>query len=196
MTTEPSGATVCPGTKPHRRPGGFRLPGGKERSLGRGEKREARKRGTEGPPSPNLTSSPLTPRARPPPTQGGRATPHGVFKPPRRDALGTWKGGRASVRAGRAGEHPFPPPGRLNPQRSPHLSRVRRQQSSRPAALPARDGGRSPADPGGTGTTPSCPQHHHHLLPSRPTKPPSRPKTSGGPTGEPPTATRRDTATA
>lgn len=34
---------------------------------------------------------PDSPRARPPPTRGGRATPRGVFKPPRRDALGTWR---------------------------------------------------------------------------------------------------------
>ena len=41
---------------------------------------------------------PAGPTARP---QGGRATPPGVFKPPRRDALGTWKGGgrrRATAR--------------------------------------------------------------------------------------------------
>lgn len=37
------------------------------------------------------------------PTRGGRATPQGVFKPPRRDALGTWTGCGGQARRGGTG---------------------------------------------------------------------------------------------
>lgn len=194
-----------PRDKPHRRPGGFRLSQGEMSGVWGGERRERRGEGGHRrcpPLSPVLTSSPLTPRARPPPTQGGRATPHGVFKPPRRDALGTWKGGRerAFERGGAGrdrGTTPPSPPDASTPNGTPHLNRVRRQQSSRPAALPARDGGRAPPprNPAALGTTP-LPPPNTTLLPSGPQNHRRAPRPKRGPTGKPPHrhATRHDHA--
>ncbi|XP_017901048.1 PREDICTED: collagen alpha-1(I) chain-like, partial [Capra hircus] len=97
---------------------------------------------------------PDSPRARPPRPQGGRATPPGVFKPPRRDALGTWEGG------GGRGARRAPAPTRTTDRRVPARGRAR----ARASALPARDtrgppprAGRPP--PGGPRRAPDSRPH-------------------------------------
>lgn len=74
-----------------------------------------------------------SPRARLSPThRGGRATPLRVFKPPRRNALGTWRGGDGTSALCR-GEAEPPPPNAGN--------RRRPRPDARTTALPTRDGG-------------------------------------------------------
>lgn len=138
-----------PGQRPPRgvlgRPTGARgypPPGRGRRSLGegKGEKR------TQGPSPPQpLPTGPTAPDPR------RTGNPLGVFKPPRRDALGTWKGGsERSERTGRGttSQRAPPPqrPRRLNPPTVRAQPARARGAEPPPWALPARDGGR-PADP-------------------------------------------------
>ncbi|XP_046283577.1 basic salivary proline-rich protein 2-like [Marmota monax] len=92
--------------------------GGGRRSLG--EQRSGRA-------LPRLPTGPSSPTH-----QGGRATPLRVFKPPRRNALGTWRGGDGTSALCR-GEAEPPPPNAGN--------RRRPRPDARTAALPTRDGG-------------------------------------------------------
>ena len=84
----PTGAPGAP-TFPHREGGGGGVRGGRG---GKDEPGPAR-------PNPHHTSPP--PKGPTAPDPGRTGGPRGVFKPPRRDALGTWKGGRESERTGR-----------------------------------------------------------------------------------------------
>lgn len=96
------------------------------------------------------------------PTRGGRATPQGVFKPPRRDALGTWTGCGGQARRGGDGTT-----GRHRLDADPGHGQPRR---ARTPALPARDGAR-PA--GRHHRTPPPPDATLLRFPS-PQKPPGR----------------------
>ncbi len=135
---------VARGAVPRPRGGG----GGKAESGGEGR----------GPPD--------SPRARPPRPQGGRATPPWVFKPPRRDALGTWRGGGG--RGGWGGTDGAPHARRRRPGNRPTRSPPTAARSTRGAsALPARDAGPQP----GAGPTATRGNHGH-----RPTRPPPCPR--------------------
>lgn len=122
----PGGETPAPGIAPGTRRRATRTP--RPACVGWGDG----VRGEKGRPGP-----PDLPRARPPPTRGGRATPLGVFKPPRRDALGTWR--RRSEARARAGRAPW---GWGRVPRGPRLDAGPRQGGT--PSLPARDGGGFP----------------------------------------------------
>lgn len=125
-------ATEPPGT-PSRRPpaAGTRgtRPGPGVRSLGESRPGQALRR--------EKTPAPHGPTA--PTHHGGRATPLRVFKPPRRDALGTWRGG-ADERAvaGRGGEGPRHRPGRRETTPTPSHGRTA-EREDRGAARPRRE---------------------------------------------------------
>lgn len=120
-------------TRPPRRDRRAPPPGGRQRRdaarTPTGGRRAAESGGARVGPGPSRGS----PRARlPRHTEGGRATPLRVFKPPRRNALGTWRGGDGTSALGR-GEGASPPPNAGN--------RHRPRPGARTAALPTRDGG-------------------------------------------------------
>lgn len=139
MTTGRSGATA-----PQRgvlgRPTGARghpPPGRGRRSLGEGK--GGKKDGE--------VLSPTTPPHgpdRPRPEADGR--PPGVFKPPRRDALGTWKGGERAFRADGVGNHAPTGAASASAASTPQPANGSRSNlhnawgAETPRALPARDG--------------------------------------------------------
>lgn len=89
---------------------------------------------------------PDSPRARPPrPKADGRGPP-GVFKPPRRDALGTWMGGSQSNGRGGAGSAARPPP-RRRPRRPRPPGDGRRPRRCPPVTEPHTAGRRRPTSP-------------------------------------------------
>ena len=125
---------------------------------------------------------PDSPRARPPRPQGGRATPPGVFKPPRRDALGTWKGGGGRRATARPTGHrpnvdhqpPHPPHTRGRPRASALPARDAWGGPHRAPVRPRPEGPRrrrqttkTPTHPPKTGQSPPLPPHlkHPHARP-------------------------------
>ena len=125
---------------------------------------------------------PDSPRARPPRPQGGRATPPGVFKPPRRDALGTWRGGGGRRATARPTGHrpnvdhqpPHPPHTRGRPRASALPARDAWGGPHRAPVRPRPEGPRrrrqttkTPTHPPKTGQSPPLPPHlkHPHARP-------------------------------
>ncbi|XP_048653605.1 basic salivary proline-rich protein 1-like [Marmota marmota marmota] len=119
--------------------------------------------GTEvGPGPPTAPHGPVFPDT----PRGGRATPLRVFKPPRRNALGTWRGwdGTSALCRGEA----EPPPPNAGNRRRP-----RPRPDARTAALPTRDGG-----------TPSRAGRQEAAAAARPPAPPTGPDHLAGDTPE------------
>ena len=138
---------------------------------------------SRGRPGPTLTTLPPPPKGPTAPDPGRTGGPRGVFKPPRRDALGTWKGGRESERTGRGtggGERDPRPLTATNLRR-----RHRRRHHTRPTpTAPAPAGpkrlatGQPPPRGGGPRSRLRAfqppPQHTHTHTPPR--TPPTAPR--------------------
>ena len=141
----------------------------------RGPRRRSLEEGTDPPRGPD----------RPDPRRTG--DPQRVFKPPRRDALGTWTeggGGRARRGAGERGQRPPPPP-------------PRRRSSPRPAAADtAKRGARAPrrcrpvTDQGPAGAATRAPPPPDSQPPSLSPVSPPPPKATGGGAGRIPSLPR------
>lgn len=134
---------------------------------------------SRGRPGPTLTTLPPPPKGPTAPDPGRTGGPRGVFKPPRRDALGTWKGGRESERTGRGtgGGERDPRPLTATNLRRRHRRRHHPPDADGPGPRGAQTARHRPTPPPVGGATlappslPTTPATHTHTPPLEPHPP-------------------------